>query len=909
MNIIKVYLAFLFSVLTFSLHAQNKVVAIVLEQGSKTAITGASVSFKGSKKNIAYTDVNGRFIIENYNNQDVSISYIGFKTLHTKLKNNSILYLFPNVSELGEVVVTAQENKGLRSASIIKRHAMEHLQPSSFSDLLELLPGGRARDPQLNSPNQIRLREATPYSSSNYNTSSLGTSFVIDGAPMSSNANIQTMKGSWEAITSSRDATNAGVDMRTISTDDIDRVEIVRGIPSVEYGDLTSGLVSIERKRGGHYLDARLKADMSSKLFYLSKAFEWNNKWTLNISGDFLNSKADPRNSMENYKRITLSARTGRRWNTSKYYNDLKINLDYGASLDGEKKDPELNFGQEDSYKSNFNRFALNSSFSIKPHKPFWWDGLNATFSTSYEQNEIKRTRFIQLQQTTPVVFAMQNGESDAYILPYKYVATQKVDGKPISVYAKINSSWSVPSKLLKNKLLVGGDWHFDKNYGRGQLFDAMRPLYPQTSIRNRPFKNIPSNNLLAFYLEENTNINVGKNVFEVIGGARFSKLLGVDDTYNIAKHIYSDLRLNAGWTFPKFKIKNKNAIARLAFGVGSHTKFPTIEQLYPDNGYLDITQLNYYNTNEEYRRVNVITYVIDRRNKTLTPARNVKFEVSADLSFDNNRFSITIFRENMSSGFRTSPFFLPYSYKEYDTSSINPSELTAPPSLGNLPYSVKSELFSHEQTTNGSRTLKRGIEYTFSTKRFESIHSRITINGAWFKTTYQNSLSIMVRPQAVLNNRQLNVVGIYKDNDKLTTEMANTNFTFDTDVPNLKLGFSVSAQCLWFTSSKRDPLSNIPSEYMNGNGVINKWQMGDENDSNLRWLVRNYNESFYKKETIPFSVNLNFKVTKKIFKDRLTVAMFCNKLLDYTPNYKDGDVIIRRHVSPYFGLETNVRL
>ena len=52
-----------------------------------------------------------------------------------------------------------------------------------------------------------------------------------------------------------------------------------------------------------------------------------------------------------------------------------------------------------------------------------------------------------------------------------------------------------------------------------------------------------------------------------------------------------------------------------------------------------------------------------------------------------------------------------------------------------------------------------------------------------------------MVRPSAVLNNRQIGHVGIYKDNDRLTTEMANTNFTADTDIPRLKLGFSISAQ------------------------------------------------------------------------------------------------------------------
>lgn len=43
--------------------------------------------------------------------------------------------------KLGEVVVTAREATGPATASLINRQAMAHLQPSSFSDLIELLPG------------------------------------------------------------------------------------------------------------------------------------------------------------------------------------------------------------------------------------------------------------------------------------------------------------------------------------------------------------------------------------------------------------------------------------------------------------------------------------------------------------------------------------------------------------------------------------------------------------------------------------------------------------------------------------------------------------------------------------------------------------------------------------------------
>lgn len=255
--------------------AQNITSGLVIENLTNQPVIGASVMFEKGKSVLAITDMNGRFQAKNIEGKTIRISYIGYKPLVVKAQNNATYYLVADTNALAEVVVTAQESRGLAASSTIGKQAMEHLQPSSFSDLLELLPGGRSSDPSLNAPNSIRLREATPYGSTNYGTSSLGTSFIVDGAPVSNNANKQSIAGAWESQVTKRDFTNQGVDMRTLSTDDIEKVEVLRGIPSVEYGDLTSGLVKIERRRGGHNLNARLKADMSSKLFYLAKGFEF----------------------------------------------------------------------------------------------------------------------------------------------------------------------------------------------------------------------------------------------------------------------------------------------------------------------------------------------------------------------------------------------------------------------------------------------------------------------------------------------------------------------------------------------------------------------------------------------------------------------------------------------------------
>ncbi|GGF09966.1 TonB-dependent Receptor Plug Domain [Chishuiella changwenlii] len=282
----------LFTSLSFSVNAQNYSLEIELENENDSLVSGIQITVTSPLNNkiIGYTNKNGILKIDHLQNDNYSI-------LIESIKINTIkegIYLTSNlkkkyevetkINELNEIVLTAKESKGLTSTSIIDQKAMQHLQPSSFTDLLELLPGRSSIDPIFNRTNSIKLRETgIADSQENYTISSLGTSFIVDNIPKNVNANLQYTAGSSLSINSGnnigasdarRSSVAKGVDMRAISTDQIERVEIVRGIPSVEYGDLTSGLVKIIRKRGQSNLEGRFKADAYSKMFYLGKGIE-----------------------------------------------------------------------------------------------------------------------------------------------------------------------------------------------------------------------------------------------------------------------------------------------------------------------------------------------------------------------------------------------------------------------------------------------------------------------------------------------------------------------------------------------------------------------------------------------------------------------------------------------------------
>ncbi|MBR0181044.1 MAG: TonB-dependent receptor plug domain-containing protein [Prevotella sp.] len=906
MNIYRVFILF---AITFSFQladCQTIIKGLVLDADTKDPIIGATVSDARKGKAITVTNADGQFVIPRNKDIKLKISYIGYKTLVTLPTDDGRYLMQAEISRLGEVVVTAQESRGLTSSSVIEKHAMEHLQPSSFADLLELLPGGRSRDPELNAVNTIRLREASPMGS-NYATSSLGTSFLVDGAPISTNANMRYVSGAWESAATSRDNTNAGVDMRTISTDDIESVEIVRGIPSVEYGDLTSGLVKINRRRGGHDWQARLKSDMGSKLFYLSKGSEWANGTTLNLSADYLDSKADPRNSLNNYTRVTLSARLGQTWKHTNHVLQLTSNFDYTGSFDGERQDPDLNKGAIDKYKSAYNRMALSTRLLLKMNHPMWLKDAGLTASVSYQHDKISRTRTVSLQSMTGAVLNYDEGEYDALILPYVYDASHDVDGKPLNVFLKLNAHLQIPSNKVANSLLVGADWNIDKNYGDGQVFDPERPVYPTSQIRMRSLSEKPANHTLSFYAEEKATVPLGGCELELMAGVRALQMMNLPSDYDMSGRWYLDPRANIGFTFPRFTLFGQPSFVRLSGGVGQHTKMPTIDQLFPDPAYIDLLQLKYYHVNPDYSRINQRTYIIPGTNATLGAARNLKWELTGDLNIGGNRLTVTYFHENMTSGFRSQTNYVPYEYKKYDASGVDASALSAPPSLDDMPYELLTELCAYSHYENGSQTQKEGVELTFASKRIPKIHTRLTITGAWFRTTYRNSQLMMERPSVVVDNSRIKFVGLYHDQEGVVNEMVNTNFMFDTDVPKLKLGFSVSAQCQWYTSTQHDALSREPDAYMDATGAIHEWTSDCSTDPYVKWLLRT--STNYTKSTVPFAVNLNLKITKKLLNDRLNVAMFCNRIWDYSPDYESYGKTIRRHTKPYFGLELNVKI
>lgn len=917
----------LFSNLGFTQNINKLNIQITVKDAeSKLPIKGALLTVEGSsQKYEAQSDDFGSIVLNAIvsGNYKIKLSHSGYETIEKKLEfttnQNLSLELKPASIELNEVVITATESRGMTSTSIIDKRAMQHLQPSSFTDLLELLPGGRSKDPVFNASNHIKLREVG-IADSNYDISSLGTAFVIDGIPLNTDANLQYSTGPRMTITpgsgyanTRRNTTSKGVDMRSISTDQIEKVEIIRGIPSVEYGDLTSGLIKIKRKRGRSNWESRFKADEFSKLYYLGKGFESEEKrFVLNVGLDYLDAKSDPRNSFENYKRITASIRAQKTWEDDSYLLQWDSSLDYSGSMDNERADPNVGYAKIDRYSSDYNRFSIANSFDLDFKTSRFLKSIHVATSLSQQYDKIEQTKWVQVSNATAIPNNTEQGESDGIFLTPQYASDLLVDGKPFDAFLKAMGDFEVRLFGITHALKAGSEWTYSKNNGKGQVYDTTHPPSPEMTTRPRSYKDIPASTDIAFFAEDAITIPLGKHQLNLAGGIRAMSLLNVPSAYAIHGKYYFDPRINAQWVLPSFKIEKHALKTELTVGAGQYTKFPTLAQLYPDYVYNDLVQLNYYHNTPEYRRINLMTYKTSAINYDLTPAINKKWEVRTDFSYDNNRFSVTFFNERLDSGFRSGSRYHALSYKKYDSSSIDPSALTSQPDLAEMSFVMDTLLTTYNITNNGSKLLKSGVEFQLSSKRFTSINTRFTLNGAWFKTTYTNSNPVYKSGQKdiIINGKRLPYLGLYQWDDGSIKQQLNTNLIVDTYIPSLGLEFSSSFQFMWFRSNQSTPMNGTPIAYINPSGEQYPYLEEDKSDPILQWLDIKYNDDLFEKRTIPMSMNMNLKISKDFYK-KIRISMFVNRLFSYYQNYEiNGQKIEQRGLtSPYFGMELNLNL
>lgn len=912
------YIAFVFF-FTLSIHLikaqeNRSELNIKVFSGNNQELEGAQISVNQFS---AKSDDNGKVILSLENGKHIlKISHPNYQEKEINIQlpvSQEINIILQPIDKLEEVVVFSKEGKGLTTKTIIDRKAMEHLQPSSFTDLMELLPGGLAKTPNLSFNNRPMLRENRgdlSYKNTEYNTSALGTQFMIDGNVINSNADMQVSLDNRQFLEGpmARETATTGVDMRTISTNDIEKVEIIRGIPSASYGDLTSGVIKIERKIGESPLQARFKADGFSKQYYIGKGFKINDNWQITAGADFLDSKADPTDNFENYQRMTASIRSKKKGLLWSNPLEWRSNIDFSSNIDSKKNDPDNGVPDIDRYKQTRTRISFTNNFLYSLDKASFFDKIILNTAIRQGVEKIDQTKLVQLSGPRSFSLATEQGENVGVFPVLRYISEYSTEGKPLDITALLQTTGTRNTFGINHQYEAGLDWRYSKNNGRGLIYDMNSPYAAElNNSRPRPFNNIPASNLMAAFLGDQMSYAVDEHKFTLYTGLRFSKQMGIDKSYAISKKVFVEPRLNLQYTLPHLMINNAPLKTDVTLGYGQFYKQPTLLMLYPNRKYWDYTQLNYYHNDAQYRYVNFMTYVQDLENTNLEAAKSIKKEIRLDLSYKNHNFFFTYFKEDMTNGFRPMKHTVLHTYKQYDASQVDLSQWNNGPNLATTPYIDRKTNAEYALNENGSVIIKNGIEFGYTSPRFKAINTRFTLSGAYFKTQLRNSVPVVERPSASIGSDGFPYYGIYQNDDGYVNSNMNYNLFIDTYLPSLDLTISASFQGSLFDYQRKDQRIAEPISYYGIDGIVHPFTEADKTDTYKQWLVRNVSVTDNLPTDYTFTIVGNLKITKSIYK-ALRTSMFVTRIFNYSAPYTFNNVTVYRKGTntPYFGMELN---
>ncbi|MDR1368986.1 MAG: TonB-dependent receptor plug domain-containing protein [Dysgonamonadaceae bacterium] len=121
----------------------------------------------------------------------------------------------------------------------IGRNTIDHMQLLGLNDVTGLLPGGSTNRTQ-----SLAALSEQRFTLQGSNDRGFGTAVEVDGVRLSNNTSFG-YNDSQGFISSP-----AGIDTRNIGSTNIESVEVITGIPSVEYGDIANGVVKVNTRKG-----------------------------------------------------------------------------------------------------------------------------------------------------------------------------------------------------------------------------------------------------------------------------------------------------------------------------------------------------------------------------------------------------------------------------------------------------------------------------------------------------------------------------------------------------------------------------------------------------------------------------------------------------------------------------------
>ena len=386
---------------------------------------------------------------------------------------NLTLRIHQESLKLEGVTVTAKRKEDEATTSYtIGRTTLDNQQILNISDLSTLLPGGKTVNPSLMSDNRLSLRSG----SQEKGNASFGTAIEVDGMRLDNNAATgETMAAS----------------TRTVSASNIESVEVVTGIPSVEYGDLSNGVVKVNTRKGKSPFIIEGKQNQHTRQMALNKGFDLGGSLgMLNVSMEHARSFSDAASPHTAYQRNILSLH----YSNTFFQDSAPLTLDLGmtGNIGGYNSEADPDEELDDYSKVRDNVVRGNIHLQWLPGKS-WLTNISLSGAFSLTDRKSESYTSTGSASTQPYIHTREEGYfvAEDYVagaadVPnivlgptgYWYVLGYN-DSKPTSWSVKLkannNLRFTVAGKQWLSRLLAGVEYAGSKNRGRGTYYDDMR--------------------------------------------------------------------------------------------------------------------------------------------------------------------------------------------------------------------------------------------------------------------------------------------------------------------------------------------------------------------------------------------------------------------------------------------------
>lgn len=790
-------------------------------------IIGANVMIKELRIGCA-SDLKGNYSIKNIRPGEYTfqVSCVGYEKYSKKIKISEGQIIEMNITlqstafQIGGIEVIGTTDllpRDVSTKTTITSGEIEHFQASSLKDVLDLVPGVQKSDnPGLGKTSQIALRGDEANS-----LSAFGTLIIIDGTPMSNNANLQ-----FESLTGAKFGSSSmgrGVDLRTIPADNIENLEVITGLPSVRYGDVTSGVINVQSKIGSVPNRLKIKNNPDTREGNFGGGILLGDG-SLSYNLNAAQGERDIRVSGDEYLRLT-----GQLVYSANYLdNRLSNNTKFLFQRIWDEEEPKGDMLKTKNYNRGYT-LSLSSWGKYKPDDEVSaWD--YNMFVTMRRENTMKsrlRTEFVILP----------SGDTVA-----QYLGKVETKGIEWTIGGRLEWNKIFYTGDIIHKILVGIDPQYNVNTGEGLVFDTVFNYYGVESGR-RPysFDDIPGQLLTSLYFEDKLTWHFLVD-FNLMFGFRYemyrpykfnlSGFWGDGDIIESHQGTFFNPRANL--------MIYLSDINQIRLSAGTSSKSPPMSTIYPPESVFQWR--NPIDGTKAYLRY-------DKRAPELKGYRESLFEAAYDHKFFN------LF------GISTSAY--------YKIRSGEPQSQTIPV----FQYAQSGGTYkvyyvdSYSLPINIGRTETKGIEFSFKTSRIKPLNMEFQVTGSYNFIKYLGTgLSYNSNPAASKGQFPNylvpgvpidTLIGMFYPQGERWNDRLQLNYYLKYTLASLGLWITLRAEQLVFEKSRSKNYAPIDFNIASSSDIAEYLFSTSEKRKPVKWLFNlSMSKSLFTGAEISFYVN-----------------------------------------------------